>query len=64
MLLTFSYVHEAYILLNNFLNATLKSFACLCVVFRSTRELFTIADKGLQILTYARHLWPLSSEGF
>ena len=23
----------------------------------------TIACKGLQILTYARHLWPLSSEG-
>ena len=22
----------------------------------------TIADEGLQILTYARHLWPLSSE--
>ena len=24
---------------------------------------FTIACVGLQILTYARHLWPLSSEG-
>ena len=23
----------------------------------------TIADEGLQILTYAQHLWPLSSEG-
>ena len=23
----------------------------------------TITDEGLQILTYARHLWPLSSEG-
>ena len=23
----------------------------------------TIADEGLQILTYARHSWPLSSEG-
>ena len=23
----------------------------------------TITGKGLQILTYARHLWPLSSEG-
>ena len=24
----------------------------------------TIADEGLQILTYARHSWPLSSEGY
>ena len=24
----------------------------------------TIAVEGLQIFTYARHLWPLSSEGF
>ena len=24
----------------------------------------TIAGEGLQILTYARHSWPLSSEGF
>ena len=23
----------------------------------------TITGEGLQILTYARHLWPLSSEG-
>ena len=23
----------------------------------------TIAGEGLQILTYARHVWPLSSEG-
>ena len=23
----------------------------------------TIAGEGLQILTYARHLWPLSSKG-
>ena len=37
--------------------------------FRSTRELFTlygdvtIVDEGLQILTYARHLGSLSSDG-
>ena len=23
----------------------------------------TIADEGLQILTYAQHLWPFSNEG-
>ena len=32
--------------------------------FRTTREFFThIAGEWLQILTYARHLWPLSNEG-
>ena len=41
---------------------------CLFGVFRPTREfhLFgdvTITGEGLQILTYAWHLWPLSSEG-
>ena len=34
-------------------------------VYRSTEEFFTdIADEGLQILTYSRHSWPLSNEGF
>ena len=39
------------------------------VVLRPTQGYFTymetspIAGEGLQILTYTRHLWPLSSEG-
>ena len=38
------------------------------MVYRTTREFFThgnvtITGEGLQILTYARHSWPLSSEG-
>ena len=43
-------------------------FVCLLVVFRPTWEFFThsytdvtITGEGLQILTYARHSWPLSS---
>ena len=42
---------------------------CLSVVLRPTQGYFTymetspIAGEGLQILTYTRHLWPLSSEG-
>ena len=38
-------------------------------MFRPTQGHFTymetspIAGEGLQILTYTRHLWPLSSEG-
>ena len=39
---------------------------CLFKVYRPTREFFThmetITGDGLQILTYARHSWPLSSE--
>ena len=39
----------------------------LCGVYRPTREFFThmdtIAGKGLHFFTYARHSWPLSSEG-
>ena len=38
--------------------------------FRPTREFFTFfthmetsTGEGLHILTYARHIWPLSSEG-
>ena len=47
----------------------LLSFVCLSVclfVFWSpTREFFTNMEtgEGLQILTYALHSWPLSSEG-
>ena len=42
-------------------------FDC-CWVFRSTREFFTHGDvtmtgEGFQVLTYARHLFALSSEG-
>ena len=45
-------------------------FVCLFGVFHPTREFFTheygdvtITVEGLQILTYARRPWPLSSEG-
>ena len=44
-------------------------FICLIVVFHPTQEFFysygdaTITGEGLQILTYAWHSWPLSSEG-
>ena len=48
----------------------LQLFVCLFdVVLRPTQEYFThmetspYAGEGLQILAYARHLWPLSSEG-
>ena len=43
-------------------------FVCSSVVFRPTRDFFiwdiTIAGEELHILTYARHSWPLNSEGF
>ena len=32
------------------------------IIFHSFRDV-TNAGKGLQILTFARHSWPLSSEG-
>ena len=39
-------------------------FCFLFGFFRRTREYFTtIAGEGLQIMTYAQHSWPLSSEG-
>ena len=45
-------------------------FVCLFVVFCPTREFFihmetsiTITGEGQDILIYARHSWPLSSEG-
>ena len=46
-------------------------FVCLFIcleIYRPTEEFFTYGDvtmtgEGLQILTYARHSWPLSSEG-
>ena len=37
------------------------SFSSNSRIFNSHGEV-TIADEGLQILTYARHSWPLSSE--
>ena len=47
-----------------------KSFVCLFTrIFRPIREFFNlngdvpITGEGLQILTYVRHLWQLSSEG-
>ena len=47
-----------------------NSFSIVCLwFFRPTRKIFhscedvTIAGEGLQLLTYARHSWPLSSEG-
>ena len=45
------------------------SLTCLFLWFASHSKIFhsfvevTITGKGLQILTYARHLWPLRSEG-
>ena len=46
---------------------TTYMFVCLFVsshlrIFHSYGDV-TIASEGLQILTYARHLWPLISEG-
>ena len=38
------------------------SFSSHSIIFHSFGDV-TIAGKGLQILTYAGHLWPLSSEG-
>ena len=44
-------------------------FVCLLRVFVSLKRILysygdvTIAGEGLQIFTYARHSWPLSSEG-
>ena len=45
-------------------------FFCMIVVYRPTREFAihmetscTVTGEGLQILTYARHSWPLSCEG-
>ena len=46
-----------------------RFFIDLSVVFRPNREFFTHTEtsplpvKGLQILTYAEHSWPLSCEG-
>ena len=34
------------------------------LVLLHTREFFTHMETSLQIFTYSRHLWPLSSEGF
>ena len=51
-------------------NNKLKEFCLFVCSFSFHSRIFhsfgqvIIADKGLQILTYARHLWPLSSEGF
>ena len=48
---------------------SLNKFVCLFGGFSSHSRIFhlygdvTIAGEGLQILTYARHSWPLSSEG-
>ena len=40
----------------------LEIWFCLFVIFHSYGNV-TIAGEGLQILTYARQSWPLSSEG-
>ena len=37
-------------------------FACLCFFFVALENFSLITGEGLQILTYARHSWPLSSE--
>ena len=50
-------------------NSGLKHMFYVCLVFSSHSRIFhlygdvTITGEGLQILTYARHSWPLSSEG-
>ena len=38
-----------------------KGFNVPLIIFHSYREVI-ITDKGLQMLTYARHSWSLSSE--
>ena len=49
--------------------ALLYTNVCLFGVFSSHSRIFhsygdvTVAGEGQQILTYARHSWPLSSEG-
>ena len=48
---------------------SLLLFVWLFGVFRPNREFFsyidgTITGEKLQILTYARHSWPLSNEGY
>ena len=54
--------------LQNFTKFCASVSVCLFGVFCPTRDFFhsygdvTIAGEGLQILTYARHSWPLSSE--
>ena len=54
--LTAQFLHQSFQQLNNF-----------SLFFRPTREFFIwrrhIAGEGQQILTYARHSWPLRSEG-
>ena len=47
----------------NILDLFVLGFASHSKFFHSFVEV-TITGKGLQILTYARHLWPLSSEFF
>ena len=49
-----------------FLNIVSRLFACVWIyvhsrIFHSYGDV-TFTGEGLQILTYARHLWPLSSE--
>ena len=58
------------LILNWIINSQRLCFICLFVWSFSSHSIIfhsfgyvTIAGEGLQILTYARHLWPLSSEG-
>ena len=56
---------------NKCVNSIVRLFVCLfvCLGFSSHLRIFhsygdvTITGKGLLILSYARYLWPLSSEG-
>ena len=64
-----SYCENALFLLK-ILFSTPKQFCFVCLEFivplenfHSYREV-TITSEGLQMLTYPRHSWPLSSEGF
>ena len=65
-------IKELKVLVAEYHNASsvVKMLVCLFIwVYRRIRELFhsyegvTITGEGIEILTYARHLWPLSSEG-
>ena len=64
----FAFLSSIQIIFTNYIHKLLlPKFNWFCFVlfgsFRSTRELFTHLETvaGLHILTYARHLWPLSS---
>ena len=64
------YFKEMPIILNVWTSKYIMIFLFVCLgffvpigrIFHSCGDVFTTGE-GLQILTYARHLWPLRSEG-